>query len=82
MEGLTLSAKEQNRLKILNGVSEQHWSIREAAPLLGVSERQGWRLLAVYRREVVRGLEHKNRRRAPTNATPKTIQHQVVGLGP
>jgi hypothetical protein len=45
MEGLTLSAKEQNRLQILNGVLERHWTINEAAPLLGVSERQGWRLL-------------------------------------
>ena len=46
MEGLTLSAKEQNRLHILNGILERHWSMKEAAPLLGVSERQGWRLLA------------------------------------
>ena len=80
MEGLTLSAKEQNRLQILNGVLEQHWSMREAAPLLGVSERQGWRLLAAYRKEGARGLAHKNRGRAPPNATPKTIQHQVVAL--
>ena len=46
MEGLTLSTKEQNRLHILNGILERHWSMKEAAPLLGVSERQGWRLLA------------------------------------
>jgi hypothetical protein len=37
MKGLTLSAKEQNRLQILNGVLERHWSIKEAAPLLGMS---------------------------------------------
>ncbi len=80
MEGLTLRAKEQSRLQILNGVLEQHWSMREAAPLLGVSERQGWRLLAAYRREGARGLAHKNRGRAPPKATPKTIQHQVVAL--
>ncbi len=55
MEGLTLSAKEQNRLQILNGVLEQHWPMREAAPLLGVSERQGWRLLAAYRKEGGKG---------------------------
>ncbi len=48
MKGLTLSTKEQNRLHILNGVLERYWSVREAAPLLGVSERQGWRLLAAY----------------------------------
>ena len=42
MRGLTLSTKEQNWLHILNGVLERYWLLREAAPLLGVSERQVW----------------------------------------
>jgi transposase len=79
-EGLTLSAKEQNRLQILNGVLERHWSMQEAAPLLGVSERQGWRLLGAYRKEGARGLAHKNRGRVPPNATPDIIQRRVVAL--
>ena len=78
MEGLTLSTKEQSRLRILNGVLERYWSMKEAVPLLGVSERQGWRLLAAYRREGARGLVHKNRGRVPPNATPETIRQQVV----
>jgi transposase len=80
MKGLTLSAKEQNRLQILNGVLKRHWSMEEAAPLLGVSERQGWRLLAAYRKEGARGLAHKNRGRIPPNATSATIQRRVVAL--
>jgi transposase len=80
MKGLTLSAREQNRLQILNGVLERHWSMQEAAPLLGVSERQGWRLLAAYRKEGARGLAHKNRGRVPPNITPETIQRWVVAL--
>ena len=80
MEGLTLSTKEQNRLQILNGVLERSWSMREASPLLGVSERQGWRLLSAYRREGARGLVHKNRGRVPPNVTPETVQQQVVTL--
>jgi transposase len=79
-EGLILSAKEQNRLQILNGVLERHWSMREAAPLLGVSERQGGRLLAAYRKEGARGLAHKNRGQVPPNATPDIIQRRVVAL--
>ena len=75
-----MSTKEQNRLQILNGVLERYWSMPEAAPLLGVSERQGWRLLAAYRREGVRGLVHKNRGRVPPNVTPEPIQQQVVTL--
>ncbi len=80
MKGLTLSAKEQSRLQILNGVLERYWSMREVAPLLGVSERQGWRLLASYRKEGARGLAHKNRGRVPPNVTPGPIQQQVVAL--
>ncbi len=80
MKGLTLSAKEQNRLHILNGVLERNCSMGEAAPLLGVRERQGWRLLMAYRKEGARGLVHKNRGRVPPNATPETIQRQVAAL--
>jgi transposase len=80
MKGLTLSTTEQNRSQILNGVLERHWSMHEAAPLLGVSERQGWRLLAAYRGEGARGLAHKNRGRIPPNTTPEAIQQQVVAL--
>ncbi len=80
MEGLTLSTKEQNRLQVLNGVLERYWSMKEAVPLLGVSERQGWRLLAAYRREGARGLVHKNRGRVPPNATPESIQQQIVAM--
>ena len=40
MEGLTLTTKEQNRLQILNGVLEKYWLMREAAKVMGVSERQ------------------------------------------
>ncbi|MFB3120029.1 MAG: leucine zipper domain-containing protein, partial [Stenotrophomonas maltophilia] len=78
-----LSTKEQNRLQILNGVLERHWSMREAAPLLGVSERQGWPAcggLVAYRRDGAKGLVHKNRGRVPPNATPETIQQRVVAL--
>ena len=80
MRGLTLSTKEQNRLHILNGVLERYWSMGEAALLLGVSERQGWRLLAAYRKDGAAALVHKNRGRVPPNATPEIIQQRVVAL--
>ena len=49
MEGLTLSAKEQSRLQILNGVLEQRWSMREAAP----QERLDGRLLVRHREQIL-----------------------------
>ena len=80
MKGLTLTTKEQNRLQTLNGVLERHWHMREAAKVMGVSERQGWRILTAYRKEGAAALAHGNRGRTPTNATPLAIQQQVVAM--
>ena len=67
-------------LRILNGVIESHWSMAEAAQLMGVSERHGWRLLAGYRKEGASGLVHGNRGRTPSNAIPADIGDLVVAL--
>ena len=80
MKGLTLTTKEQNRLQTLNGVLEKHWPMREAVKIMGVSERQGWRILAAYRKEGAAALAHGNRGRTPANATPLTICQQVVAI--
>ena len=80
MEGLTLTTKEQNRLQTLNGVLEKHWPMREAAKIMGVSERQGWRILAAYRKEGAAALAHGNRGRTPANATPLPICQQVIAI--
>ncbi len=58
MKGLTLSAKEQNRLQALNGVMSGQWCVSEAAQVLGESERHGWRLLAAYKKEGAAALAH------------------------
>ena len=80
MKGLTLTTKEQTRLYIMNGVLERQWAVAEAAQLLGVSERHGWRLLAAYRKEGAAALAHGNRDRLPSNVTPEAVQTQVVAL--
>jgi transposase len=75
-----LTTKEQTRLHILNGVLEGHWFVREAAEVLGVSERHTWRILAAYRKEGAAALAHGNRGRSPTNTTPAWVQKQVVEM--
>ena len=80
MRGLTLSAKEQNRLHVLNGVLERQWTVAEAAQLLGVSERHAWRVLAVYRQEGAVALAHGNRGRPPPNSTPPGIRVEIISL--
>lgn len=78
MKGLTLTTKEQTRLHILNGVLEGHWFVREAAEVLGVSERHAWRLLAAYREEGAAALAHGNRGHVPANAISQTTRQQIV----
>ena len=80
MKGLTLTTREQNRLQTLNGVLEKHWPMKEAAEVMGVSERQGWRILAAYRKEGAVALAHGNRGRTPANATPLAVREQAVTL--
>ncbi len=80
MKGLTLTTKEQLRLSIMNGVLERHWTVAEAAQLLGVSERHTWRILAAYRTEGAAALAHGNRLRLPLNATPAMVKTQIIAL--
>ncbi len=80
MKGLTLTTREQNRLQTLNGVLERYWPMREAAKVMGVSERHGWRILAAYRKEGAAALSHGNRGRTPANVTSLAIREQVVTM--
>jgi len=47
---------------------------------MGVSERQGWRILAAYRKEGAAALAHGNRGRTPANVTSPVFCQQVVTL--
>jgi transposase len=72
--------KEQTRLQVMNGVLERQWTLKEAAELLGISERHGWRLLVKYRRKGAAALAHGNRNRLPPNITSPEVQAQVIAL--
>jgi transposase len=47
---------------------------------MGVSERQGWRILAAYRKEGAAALSHGNRGRIPANTTPPALCQQVIAI--
>ena len=79
-ERLTLSVREQKRLGVLNEVEKGKMVMREAAEVLGISERQGWRLLAAYREEGAAGLAHGNRGRKPVQVLAEEIRDRVVEL--
>jgi len=81
MEGIvTLNKKEQKKLMVLNQVEKGRLRGGEAAGILRISLRQVRRLLARYRREGAKGLEHGNRGRKPANTLDSGIREKVIGL--
>jgi transposase len=80
MKELTLNKKEQTRLQIMNLVLQGECMVAEAASLMGISERQAWRLLAVYRKDGAAALAHGNRGRAPSNMLSEQTRRKVLEL--
>lgn len=79
-DGLRLSKQEEQRAIILGQVVAGLLGIGDAAPLMGVGERQVRRLLAAYEREGPRGLVHGNRGRPPSHATSAEVRVRVIAL--
>jgi len=78
--GVTLTVKEQKRLRLVVELDAGRVTGREAADVLGVSLRHVWRLLAAFREEGAAGLAHGNRGRQPMNKTPQALQEQILAL--
>lgn len=81
MGGLTLNREEQVRLEALNCVLAKELCVKDAARLLGVSERHTRRLLAAYRNHGAAALVHAGRGRKPGHTVPDDIRDQVILLG-
>lgn len=79
-ETLTLNSKEQKRVIVISKMDRAEVSVAEAALVLGVSQRQVWRMRAAYRKEGAAGLAHGNRGRRPVNALPREVGERVVAL--
>ena len=75
-----MNKKEQRRLIVLNGVETGKMTSREAAEVLGLSQRHIRRILAAYRKEGAQALEHGNRGRKPSNTLDENLKKQVVEL--
>lgn len=80
MKGLTLNEKDQARLQILNKVIGGELVVPEASMLMGLSERQVWRILADYRKDGAAALAHGNLGRKPINATGEETKRLVQEL--
>jgi len=79
-ETVSLSAKEQQRVMVLNQVQRGELTGGQAAELVGLSLRQVRRLLVAYREEGAAALAHGNRGRSPVHAIPEETRKRVVAL--
>ena len=80
MKDVTLNQREQARLQALNNVLEFQLPRAQAAEILGISERQLRRVLAVYRRDGAASLVHGNRGRKPRHSVTGEVAAAVVNL--
>lgn len=79
-ETLTLTERDQMRIRTLNRVLAGSLTGREAAEVLGVCVRQLRRLVAGYRMEGAVAIPHHNRGRSPAHTTPDSVRERVVVL--
>jgi transposase len=77
---VTLTIKEQKRLHVLNELEAGRITNARAAEMIGVSERQIYRLKKVCRSEGAKALAHGNRGRASPRRIPEETREQVVNL--
>jgi len=76
-----MNASEQRRVVVLNQLESGSLVTREAAELLGLSERQVRRLRRGYGKQGADALVHGNRGRPAHNAVSAEIAQRVVELG-
>jgi transposase len=81
MEGvLTMSKKEVERLTILKQVDAKNLSVAEASELMGISERQTYRILKRIREEGTKGIIHRLRGRKSNRGYPVELKRKIITL--
>ena len=80
MDLLTMSTKELSRVEVIGRLQEKRLTQKEAAKILGVSERQVKRLWTRYREKGASGLVSMRRGKPSTNRMMANTEQVVVDL--
>lgn len=75
-----MSQKEARRVYVMDQVLAEKLTVKQAADLLGLSERQIKRLKKGMKQEGVLALAHKNRGHKPKHAITQDVRKQIVSL--
>jgi len=77
---VTLSQREQQRLRVVMEVEAGRWSAEQAAEVLGVSVRHVWRLKAGYKERGAAAFMHGNRGRPAPGRIGEEVRSRVKEL--
>lgn len=77
---VTLTMKEQHKLKMVMDYEAGKIRAQGAAELLGISKRQFRRLVAAYRQRGIAALAHGNRGRKPANRLSEPVRQEILRL--
>src|SRR3989337_2125972 len=77
---VTLTMKEQHKLKMVSDYEAGKIRAQRAAELLGITKRQFRRLVAAYRQRGIAALAHGNRGRVPANRIPEQVRPEILRL--
>jgi DNA-binding Lrp family transcriptional regulator len=78
--GIFMNKNEQVCLEVLQDFREGRKTRRQAAQLLGISERAVSRRTRKLRELGIEGIKHQNHGRQPLNKLPETIKTQILNL--
>ncbi len=77
---LTMSQKELTRLEVIQRTEKKTLKQKEAAKMLGISERHVKRLLRAYRQSGAEGLISKRRGKPSNNQMKEEVKQQAIDL--
>ncbi len=77
---LTLSLKEIDRLMLISQIEEEKISVLEAASLLGLSQRQIYRILKRVKSEGSKGIIHKLRGRKSNSGYLEELKEKIIKI--
>ena len=81
MEGiLAMSQKEIDKITILSQIEMQKLTVREGSELLGISQRQTYRLLKKIKDEGTKGIIHKLRGQKSNHGYSEKTRKEVIGI--
>ena len=80
MKGNYYTMKEIKKITVIQSVIEDKRTGKEASEVLGLSERQIWRLVAKIKQEGLDGIKHGNSKRIPKNKINPEIEEKIVSL--